>query len=142
MVRLPWLLGAVVFWACSSKTTTPPGESTGGASTGGSQSTGGGGFAGLGGFAGYCGYRGSGINFQNCDFDPGNGCETNVETDLAHCGSCTKSCVTNPPNANVHCTQGKCGISCAAGFKDCNMDCADGCECGGSGGAYAIACDL
>jgi hypothetical protein len=30
--------------------------------------------------------------YEDCDRDPGNGCETNLSTDSAHCGSCGHAC--------------------------------------------------
>jgi fibronectin type 3 domain-containing protein len=40
----------------------------------------------------------------NCDGDTSNGCETNLETDSQHCGSCSNAC-----GAGHTCTSGSCG---------------------------------
>jgi len=77
----------------------------------------------------------------DCDNNSANGCETDTQTSVAHCGACGTSCVT--PNATPACAMGACAIgSCAAGFGDCNGRVSDGCEvstrtdvahCGGCG---------
>src|SRR5450755_871627 len=33
--------------------------------------------------------------FADCDLDPSNGCETNLNTDSTHCGSCDLACPAN-----------------------------------------------
>jgi len=77
--------------------------------------------------------------FGDCDSDPTTGCETQTNT-LMHCGGCFVSC--EPANATGDCASGTCEIGvCAAGFGDCDMDPANGCEtelnsltnCGGCG---------
>jgi len=56
--------------------------------------------------------------YADCDLDPSNGCETNIETDSTHCGSCEKACPAN--GGTPLCVAGKCGISqCNDGFGDC-----------------------
>ncbi len=68
-----------------------------------------------------------GAGFDNCDGDLGNACETNLRTDPAHCGSCTKECDLS--NAQASCASGVCRVeSCVAPFADCNGDPSDGCE--------------
>ena len=73
--------------------------------------------------------------FAHCD--SGNtGCETNIRTDVAHCGSCSKRC-DSIANANgIACTAGTCTFtSCIAGFADRDGNTANGCEtpCGAKG---------
>ena len=67
--------------------------------------------------------------FTHCD--SGNtGCETNTRSDLAHCGSCSKTCDGVLHANGVSCTAGACTFtSCMAGFGDCDGDKANGCEC-------------
>lgn len=87
--------------------------------------------------------------FGNCSQPaaPGadNGCESNLNTDEDHCGSCTRPC----SNANVAtrvCTAGVCNSTCDLGFANCSTPMAPtgdlGCEtnasanntnCGGCG---------
>jgi hypothetical protein len=45
----------------------------------------------------------------------------------AHCGNCTTACPVLP-NADPVCTNSKCGISCHAGFGDCDNNPTNGCE--------------
>jgi hypothetical protein len=81
--------------------------------------------------------------FANCDGGALNGCEVNVQTNLAHCGGCNLAC--NLPNASESCVNGTCTLgSCNAGFDDCDGDPSNGCEvnlktdlahCGGCGAA-------
>lgn len=78
--------------------------------------------------AGVCGWT-CAAGFAHCD--SGNtGCETNLRTDVAHCGSCSKRC-DSVVNANgVACTAGACTFTtCMTGFGDCDNNKANGCEC-------------
>jgi hypothetical protein len=62
----------------------------------------------------------------DCDGDPGNGCETDIATDVAHCGSCTNVC--SFPQAIPACQGGMCSFVCAAGHADCDKIGNNGCE--------------
>jgi hypothetical protein len=65
--------------------------------------------------------------FSDCDGNVANGCETNVQADPAHCGTCPNLCVVDSGSAT--CQSGVCGTSsCAAGTGDCDFDAGDGCE--------------
>ena len=75
-----------------------------------------------------------------------NGCETNIDTSVQHCGACGMTCA--PPRAVAVCNNGMCGIgACNVGFGDCNRMVGDGCEsplntvvnCLGCGRACAFA---
>ncbi|MFO0624665.1 MAG: fibrinogen-like YCDxxxxGGGW domain-containing protein [Polyangiales bacterium] len=79
--------------------------------------------------------------FADCDSMAANGCETNTQTSLAHCGACGSSCAARP-NTVVECAAGRCAYACATGFADCDGDASNGCEvdtrtaashCGGCG---------
>ena len=66
-------------------------------------------------------------DFDDCDGDNANGCETNVRIDPEHCGGCSHKC---PELA--HAIRG-CGDVCTiwrceTGFRDCNGVVGDGCE--------------
>lgn len=84
-------------------------------------------------------------SFGDCDADVANGCETNLLTDLDHCGECDALCAFD--DAAAQCSGGVCGLGdCDEGFADCNMSADDGCEtatfdndaaCGGCG----LVCD-
>ncbi len=63
----------------------------------------------------------------DCDRDATNGCETNTQSDLAHCGACMRACPV-PANATASCAGGVCGSTCLTGFADCDGDASNGCE--------------
>ena len=59
-----------------------------------------------------------GSGFADCDLDPSNGCETNLNTDSTHCGTCGFACPAN--GGTPRCQAGACGVSaCNQGFGDC-----------------------
>lgn len=64
-------------------------------------------------------------NHASCDTSTSNGCETNLLTDAAHCGSCPVACKS--VNAgSTSCIAGACKPQCATGFGACG-DPAAGC---------------
>jgi len=65
--------------------------------------------------------------YDNCDGDPGNGCETDVRTDPNNCGGCRRQCAALP-HARNGCGDGCTIWRCDDGFHDCNGAMADGCE--------------
>jgi hypothetical protein len=80
---------------------------------------------------GSCNYSACAAGFQDCDGDRSNGCESNQQTDAAHCGSCTTVCstttmqnVTGPACTAAHCDY----AGCATGFADCDGNRGNGCE--------------
>lgn len=77
--------------------------------------------------AGACSASKCASGFGDCDHDAQNGCETNLETSLDHCGACGTSC-PSPPNATPACAKGACSASCDSGYADCNQKADDGCE--------------
>jgi hypothetical protein len=85
--------------------------------------------------------------FGNCDDAIANGCETNTNTSVAHCGRCGNACPTRA-HASSSCDTGTCAFTCEAGFADCNGDAEDGCEtdlnasagnCGACGRTCSVA---
>jgi hypothetical protein len=86
-------------------------------------------------------------DYGNCDGIAANGCEANILTNPANCGSCGDACML--PNAVQGCTNGMCSVAgCMPDFADCNGIAADGCEtntttsaahCGGCGHACMLA---
>jgi hypothetical protein len=85
--------------------------------------------------------------YGNCNFDPADGCEANLNTSTANCGKCNASCTV--ANGTPACNVGKCEIAtCKAGYADCNTDPTDGCEtntakdttnCGKCGNVCSVA---
>lgn len=65
--------------------------------------------------------------FKDCDGNPNNGCETNVNVDPNNCGGCNNVCSSN--HAVAGCSSGSCLVlQCNIGYADCNRSAADGCE--------------
>ncbi len=64
--------------------------------------------------------------YADCDGNPANGCEVNLQTNASYCGSCSTPCSTT--NGTPSCSGGKCSITCAQGFADCDANAANGCE--------------
>lgn len=65
--------------------------------------------------------------FDDCDNDPVNGCEVNLNTSAAHCGSCGAAC--SSANGARSCAAGNCAITCNDGYANCDGDArSNGCE--------------
>ena len=69
--------------------------------------------------------------FANCDGQAFNGCETNTQTSVSHCGACNAVC-TPVPNAVRQCVNGTCTMTCNVGFSDCDGLIFNGCEVAGN----------
>lgn len=71
--------------------------------------------------------------FGDCDQDPANGCETNLNS-AESCGACGKACPSNQV-----CSGGQCAASCPSGQTPCAGGCVDIAtdiaHCGGCGAA-------
>ena len=66
--------------------------------------------------------------FADCDGDPGNGCESNIETERMNCGRCGNVCRLVAGSQPL-CVSGECTVQCdTIRFQDCNGDPLDGCE--------------
>ncbi len=76
---------------------------------------------------GKCAIASCDAGFADCNSDPSDGCETDLKTDTANCGTCGNKCVE--PNATASCAAGACAVgTCDANYEDCNSDPVDGCE--------------
>jgi hypothetical protein len=65
--------------------------------------------------------------FDDCDNDPGNGCETNLNTSVGNCSTCGMACAF--ANAGAACNMGVCALgNCNTGFGNCDGMNANGCE--------------
>ncbi|MSP60207.1 MAG: hypothetical protein EXR72_07660 [Myxococcales bacterium] len=97
------------------------------AAANGTPSCSGGGNSDGGGGAG-CGVASCNMGFADCDKQAANGCEVDTGKDLKNCGGCGMACA-EVQNGTGACGSGVCGIaSCDAGFKDCDLILANGCE--------------
>jgi hypothetical protein len=77
--------------------------------------------------AGACTIAACNAGFADCDHDPTNGCEANLNSSVASCGTCGHACTA--ANATPACSAGACAIAaCNAGFADCDRSVANGCE--------------
>lgn len=57
-------------------------------------------------------------DFRDCDAESVNGCETNLDSDPNHCGSCGSIC-----EADKFCVAGACVVECPADRRICNGKC-------------------
>jgi hypothetical protein len=76
---------------------------------------------------GTCGIRMCTEPYANCDMNPMNGCEVNLQTDPRNCGACGTVCPGGTNSVGV-CVMGTCRLECADGFVDCDMNPMNGCE--------------
>jgi plastocyanin len=65
--------------------------------------------------------------YGNCDMTDTNGCEVNIFTSPRDCGACGRICPTGD-NASPFCMGGRCALTCATNFADCDANAANGCE--------------
>ena len=77
--------------------------------------------------SGTCEFTGCVGSAGNCDGDEGNGCETDLTSTAAHCGTCDAACTGD--HAITACADSTCEIDhCSSGYRDCNGFYNDGCE--------------
>jgi len=68
-------------------------------------------------------------HYGDCNSQPSDGCETNLLSDLTHCGSCANSCSLLPHVSGTSCVAGVCTIiSCASGWANLDGNVQNGCE--------------
>jgi hypothetical protein len=92
-----------------------------------------------------CGVASCNGGYANCDAVASNGCEVQLATNAAHCGSCATAC-TNA-HGTTSCAAASCVPSCGTGFGDCDASRPNGCEtalntltnCGSCGNACSTA---
>jgi hypothetical protein len=69
--------------------------------------------------------------YGDCDGTAANGCEVDVRSSAANCGTCGRACTY--ANATGVCRGGTCAMgACNAGFSDCDYNPANGCETAGA----------
>ncbi len=89
---------------------------------------------------GVCGTAGCADGYGDCDADPSNGCEVDLQSSTGNCGSCANAC--SFPGAIAACVDGACAIdSCRTGYGDCDSDPSNGCEADLSTTATCGGCD-
>jgi hypothetical protein len=69
--------------------------------------------------------------FGDCDGDPSNGCEVDLNADADNCGTCANTCDATLNQLPI-CDDGACDVDtaqCTDGFVDLNGQAGDGCEC-------------
>ncbi len=68
-------------------------------------------------------------NFSDCDGNPANGCEANLQTDNNHCGGCGIDCSAQFANSQTQCAGGGCQfVACLPNFYNLDGNTANGCE--------------
>ena len=70
------------------------------------------------------------VGWGDCNRDASDGCETDTDTSMDHCGECGGFC---PAAGTFHatdavCSAGRCLLSCDANWGDCDEDRSTGCE--------------
>lgn len=75
---------------------------------------------------GACKVGDCGAGYADCNGKLADGCETILASDPANCGKCGQVC--GGAHASPSCSSGTCALKCDAGFGDCNLASADGCE--------------
>jgi len=79
--------------------------------------------------AGQCSLQACDGGFDDCNGDDADGCEVELASDAAHCGSCQNAC--SVAHGTPGCSAGSCVVAaCDPGFGDCNSQVSDGCETG------------
>jgi hypothetical protein len=74
-----------------------------------------------------CAVAACGGAFADCDTSASNGCETDTRASATHCGACGNPCPARP-HASPACAASVCGVTCDAGWGDCDGMAANGCE--------------
>jgi hypothetical protein len=105
--------------------TISTGTGTGGAST--TTTTGGASTTTTTGGTGGSGGMGCAVGKGDCNGNPADGCEADLYGDTKNCGACANIC-PGGGGTPASCTAGMCGLACAAGTGDCDMNAANGCE--------------
>lgn len=61
--------------------------------------------------------------YADCNLDPADGCEVELDSNALHCGQCGAVCPYNSMLNQVGtCTELVCGVGCPAGYDDCEAD--------------------
>jgi hypothetical protein len=82
--------------------------------------------------AGKCAVASCPTGTGDCDGLFANGCETDITSELAHCGKCNSPCVKGTffQHAQVECLSSTCTfLGCDSGYEDANKTCGSGKSC-------------
>jgi hypothetical protein len=75
---------------------------------------------------GECAILSCSSGWGDCNGSDSDGCETDLDTNPNHCGSCGVSCAI--PNGSGSCTNGSCNWQCTSPYGDCDGILSNGCE--------------
>ncbi len=78
-------------------------------------------------YGGTCALVACNPGYGDCDHVVANGCEVNTTTSLLHCGACGNACPFGL-SSRPTCTAGACGLTCTAGWQNCDLVPSTGCE--------------
>ncbi len=80
-------------------------------------------------------------NWRDCNNMDEDGCESNINTNVNHCGMCDEAC--SATNGTPSCSAGQCSIACENGYSDCDADArSNGCEINtNTNSTYCGGCD-
>jgi hypothetical protein len=78
--------------------------------------------------------------WRYCGGDFSQGCATDLTSDPTNCGGCGNVCPAAGAHETATCSNGGCGLTCDAGWADCNNDVSDGCETPLGTSANCLAC--
>ncbi|HMJ12010.1 MAG TPA: hypothetical protein VK524_11385 [Polyangiaceae bacterium] len=77
--------------------------------------------------SGVCQMNACEAGYENCNGNPSDGCEADLETDRANCGACGRAC--SYANAGHDCLAGTCTLGeCLPGYSNCDQNDQNGCE--------------
>jgi Cys-rich repeat protein len=65
--------------------------------------------------------------FDDCNQNPADGCETNLQNDIKNCGKCATQCPMQFQGDPI-CVIGKCDLQCRGSFRNCDGNLNNGCE--------------
>src|SRR5205823_251782 len=75
-----------------------------------------------------CKHGGCVMGFEDCNGDPNDGCEAELDNDILNCGGCFNEC-PQPQHLPFRCAAGMCEPGdCDMDYADCDGDPFDGCE--------------
>lgn len=78
---------------------------------------------------GQCQMAACNADYADCNADPSDGCEANLQADPTNCSSCGNNCSAGGGAKAWACNAGKCEVTqCDVGYGDCDKDPTNKCE--------------